>query len=173
MASITTSTNHDEIRRWAEERGGKPATVKGTGKGDEPGILRIDFPGYAGEEKLEHIEWHEFFQKFDEAGLAFVFQEETASGHKSRFGRFVRRTEEGYDDYDELEATGTPDEQYNLVSVLYHALQGAETYEEYAEDAEAAGDEELAEFFADLQDEERQRATRAKSLLISRIRRAA
>jgi hypothetical protein len=73
----------------------------------------------------------------------------------------------------EVESTGTPDEHYNLVSVLYHALQGAEIYEEYVEDAEAAGDDELAEFFNELQDEERRRADRAKSLLVSRISRKA
>ena len=73
----------------------------------------------------------------------------------------------------EVESTGTPDEHYNLVSVLYHALQGAEIYEEYVEDAEAVGDDELAEFFNELQDEERRRADRAKSLLVSRISRKA
>jgi hypothetical protein len=42
-----TTTDHDEIRRWIEERGGKPATVSRTAEGDEPGILRVDFPGFA------------------------------------------------------------------------------------------------------------------------------
>jgi hypothetical protein len=52
--------------------------------------------------------------------------------------------EQGVKDIEpEAESTGTPDEHYNLVSVLYHALQGAEIYEEYVEDAEAAGDDEL------------------------------
>lgn len=41
------------------------------------------------------------------------------------------------------QTTGTRDEQYNLVSVLYHALHGAETVEAYILDAEAAGDERL------------------------------
>ena len=31
MASSKTTTDHDEIRRWAEERGGRPAHVKDTG----------------------------------------------------------------------------------------------------------------------------------------------
>jgi len=39
------TTNHDEIRKWAEARGGKPATVKGTESHGEAGVLRIDFPG--------------------------------------------------------------------------------------------------------------------------------
>ena len=35
----------------------------------------------------------------------------------------------------------TEDHVYGLVSVLYHALQGAETYEKYVDDAERAGDD--------------------------------
>ena len=38
--------DHDEIRSWVEERGGRPATIAGTPKkGEEAGLLRIDFPG--------------------------------------------------------------------------------------------------------------------------------
>jgi hypothetical protein len=32
------TTTHDEIRRWVEERGGRPAAVKGTGGDGGPGI---------------------------------------------------------------------------------------------------------------------------------------
>ena len=56
MASeTTTTTDHDEIRRWVEEHGGTPASVKGTDADGEAGVLRIDFPGGAGEDQLEHI----------------------------------------------------------------------------------------------------------------------
>ena len=61
--------------------------------------------------------------------------------------------------------TGVRDEHYNLVSILYHALQGAETYDTYIGDAESAGDQELAQFFRQVQEEERRRAARAKELL--------
>ena len=43
--------------------------------------------------------------------------------------------------------TGTRDEHYNLVSVLYHALNAADTCDRYALDAQTAGDERLAAFF--------------------------
>lgn len=50
MAGETkTTTNHDEIKQWVESRDGHPATVKSTGDSEEPGLLRIDFPGYSGE----------------------------------------------------------------------------------------------------------------------------
>ena len=61
--------------------------------------------------------------------------------------------------------TGVKDEHYNLVSILYHALQGAETYDTYIRDAEGAGDQELVQFFRAVQEEERRRAARAKELL--------
>ena len=66
-------------------------------------------------------------------------------------------------------ATGTKDQHYNLVSVLYHALQGAETYEQYVRDAEQAGDQDLAEFFRDCQTEDAERAERAEQLLAARF----
>jgi hypothetical protein len=65
--------------------------------------------------------------------------------------------------------TGERDEVYGLVSVLYHALQGAETYAQYVEDARRAGDDELSEFFEECQDEEADRADRAKELLATRL----
>jgi hypothetical protein len=63
------------------------------------------------------------------------------------------------------QTTGTRDEHYNLVSVLYHALQGAETCNTYALDAEAAGDERLAAFFREAGVAQAQLAERAKGLL--------
>jgi anaerobic selenocysteine-containing dehydrogenase len=87
--SSKTTTDHEVIRKWAEERGGRPATVKDTGDGDEAGVLRIDFPGYSGEGRLEEISWEEFFEKFDEKKLAFLYQDETSSGKESRFFKLV------------------------------------------------------------------------------------
>ena len=43
MAEGNVTTDHAKIRKWAEERGGVPATVKGTKSGGEPGLLRLDF----------------------------------------------------------------------------------------------------------------------------------
>jgi len=62
-------------------------------------------------------------------------------------------------------ATGTRDEHYNLIAVLYHALQGAENCEVYAVDAEVAGRNEQAAFFREAQDTQRDLADRAKGLL--------
>jgi hypothetical protein len=86
------TTDHKEIRKWVEERGSRPATVKGTAaKGEGAGLLRIDYEGFGEEENLEPISWEEFFDKFEESNLAFLYQEETSSGETSRFSKFVSR----------------------------------------------------------------------------------
>jgi hypothetical protein len=71
---------------------------------------------------------------------------------------------------DSERVTGTPDPHYDLVSVLYHALQGGETSQRYIEDARGAGDDELAGYFEQVQEEDRARADRGKQLLVSRFR---
>ncbi|MCL5280608.1 MAG: hypothetical protein M1376_11950 [Planctomycetes bacterium] len=87
-----TTTDHETIRKWAEERGGKPAAVKRTHKeGEDVGIIRIDFPGYSGEESLEEISWDECFEKFDETDLAFVYEEKTSQGQEGNFNKLVKR----------------------------------------------------------------------------------
>jgi hypothetical protein len=65
--------------------------------------------------------------------------------------------------------TGTRDVHYNLISVLYHTLQGAETAMQYVSDAEESGDDELVRFFREVQEEDRRRAERAKMLLGQRL----
>jgi hypothetical protein len=67
------------------------------------------------------------------------------------------------------EKTRTSDPAYDLVSVMYHALQGAETYERYITDARERGDSELADFFRDVQERNCEIADRAKALLASRL----
>ena len=62
-------------------------------------------------------------------------------------------------------ATGTRNEQYNLVSVLYHALHGAENCEVYVADAEVSSDTNLAAFFRNAQAMQRQLAEQAKERL--------
>lgn len=62
----------------------------------------------------------------------------------------------------------TEDHVYGLVSVLYHALQGAQTYEQYIQDAKRVKDDELANFFEQCRDEEAERATLARQLLVDR-----
>ena len=80
------TTNHDVIRRWAEERKAVPAAVPGTEHGDRLGVLRFDFPGYGGDE-LRHVSWDEWFETFDARQLNFIYQEHKSDGAQSNFFR--------------------------------------------------------------------------------------
>ena len=53
--------------------------------------MRIDFPTGASDPPLEPISWDDFFEKFDEAKLAFVYQDQKANGEGSSFCKFVDR----------------------------------------------------------------------------------
>ena len=63
----------------------------------------------------------------------------------------------------------TEDHFYGLVSVLYHALQGAQASEQYMDDAERAGDVDLVRFFERCRDQQNDVATQAKQLLAERV----
>ena len=65
-------------------------------------------------------------------------------------------------------ATGTPNTIYDLASVLFHALEGGASYDTYIEDAEREGDQELADFFRTVRDEDSARADEAQILLAER-----
>jgi hypothetical protein len=89
MSTNKKTTNHEEIRLWAESRNAKPACVAG-----EQGLIRLDYPGYNGLGPLEHISWDAFFEKFDEEGLAMVYAEAEPDGHHGASVKLVRR--DGY-----------------------------------------------------------------------------
>jgi hypothetical protein len=54
-------------------------------------MIRLDFPGYSGADSLQEISWEEFFEKFDEQGLALLYQQTTKGGQKSNFNKLVSR----------------------------------------------------------------------------------
>jgi hypothetical protein len=76
-------------RAGEESRGGKPAALKATHRGKDPGIIRLIFPDApnADDDSLEEISWGEFFRKFDEADLALLYQDRTSDGKISLFNK--------------------------------------------------------------------------------------
>jgi hypothetical protein len=89
-----TLIDHDSIRRWADQHGARPARVRGTGDEADPGILRLDFEGYSGEDSLDEIDWDEWFRKFDDSGLALLIDN---SGRSPNFNKLVRRDADAAD----------------------------------------------------------------------------
>lgn len=82
-----TTADHDTIRKWAESKGGKPAAVETTYKGDDVGIIRIMFPDAKQSEHdaLVEISWDEFFDEFEKRDLALLYDKD------SMFSKIVGR----------------------------------------------------------------------------------
>jgi hypothetical protein len=92
MTDARTTTDHHEIRQWVEERNGNPASVPGTSKGGKDvGLVRIDFAEDGDDDRLDEISWDEFFDRFEERQLAFLYQEQKANGEPSTFNKLVLR----------------------------------------------------------------------------------
>lgn len=85
MSTAVKTTDHEHIREWVERNNGRPARIVGTGGGDDPGMLRIDFDE---EDKgLEPISWQEWFEAFEKNHLALLLSPD------SRFNKLVDRGE--------------------------------------------------------------------------------
>ncbi|MBB3082757.1 hypothetical protein [Geodermatophilus sabuli] len=65
--------------------------------------------------------------------------------------------------------TGTKDKDYDLIWFIEASLSNALRLETYIQDAERAGDSELAEFFRKAQTESRKGGELGKALLKSRL----
>jgi hypothetical protein len=67
------------------------------------------------------------------------------------------------------ELTGTKDKDYNIIWFTEQCLANVLRLENYAQDAERDGDNELADFFRRAQGESRKGAEQGKKLLASRL----
>jgi hypothetical protein len=87
-----TTTDLNEIKKWAGARQGKPVIIEGTEKGKEGGgVLRIDFPGFRGEDTFEEVSWDEWYKIFKSRNLEFLYQDKTADGKESRFFKLINK----------------------------------------------------------------------------------
>jgi hypothetical protein len=67
------------------------------------------------------------------------------------------------------QATGTKDKDYNLIWFTEQSLSNALRMEQYANDAEREGDQDLAEFFRRAQGASRKGGEQGKELLRKRM----
>jgi hypothetical protein len=147
MGSAIRTTDHEGIRRWAEDRGGLPTIVKGT-----EGLLRIDFVrgkqsgGRAA--SLEEVSWDRWFEIFDDNGLTFL----CANEPDSKFFKLVRATREEASEREETSGAGgdegrgggtTDEREWNSVLVTHEdegwvvELEGRAEGKTFARKAEA------------------------------------
>lgn len=64
-----------------------------------------------------------------------------------------------------LPQTSMPNEVFDLVSVLYFALEADFKHQRYIQDAQQAGDNDLVQFFQECQQHDRQLVQQARQLL--------
>ncbi|WP_323072488.1 hypothetical protein IHE33_07590 [Mycetohabitans endofungorum] len=74
MAKVTT--DHDTIRKWTQQHGGKPAAVESTHQDGDVGIVRIMFSDapHSEHQALVEISWDEFFDEFEKRSLALLYE---------------------------------------------------------------------------------------------------
>lgn len=95
MSTSVTTHDHEQIRQWAEERGGVPARIRDTGRKDGEGVLRIHFPERSNDgQDFEQLSCDDFFKNFDRNKLDFLYQDEKADGETGTFHKFVEREKE-------------------------------------------------------------------------------
>lgn len=82
-----TTTDHETIRQWAQDKGGRPAAVKQTHSEQDTGMIRVMFPDAPNSEHdgLTEITWDEFFDEFEQRQLALLYEED------SMFSKIVGR----------------------------------------------------------------------------------
>jgi len=67
------------------------------------------------------------------------------------------------------QVTGTKDKDYNIIWFVESCLDNVLRLEQYIDDAERDGDDDLAEFFRRAQNESRKGAEQGKDLLRARL----
>jgi hypothetical protein len=66
--------------------------------------------------------------------------------------------------------SGTKDKNYDLITVTQLCLEHVWRLDQYAQDAEREGDQELGQLFRKMQEHSRKGAAESKRLLVERLR---
>lgn len=94
--------NHDRIRRWVTERGGRPVATDSDSDGGTPGI-GFQFPEMDEDGGDTSMEWDTFFERFEEEELTFAYAGDTNDLDSSEACRLVPRDRLGDLEEDESE----------------------------------------------------------------------
>ena len=90
--------DHEEIKKWVKDNGGKPAIIDDPEVGGDNVGLRIDFPGVKDEALLsenrnttEDTSWDRFFEVLESKNLSFMYTNEETPRNPSMAYKFVNR----------------------------------------------------------------------------------
>ena len=106
MGSKKVTTDHEEIRRWAEKYRGRPEVRDDRRAGNARIGIRLDFPGRYDDSAISdrvrrRTSWEEFFAKFDELEYAFIYHDPVgAQTHPSDAYQFMKRERMAQEMYD-------------------------------------------------------------------------
>lgn len=89
-AHTRATSDHETIRQWVAERGGAPAMVRRVGQPAE-GALLINFPNDGSDGPVIDISWADFFQRFEDRNLAFVYRESLPDAEDAHYYQLVDR----------------------------------------------------------------------------------
>lgn len=82
MAIAGPTTNHHEIRYWANSRHAVPVEVLPARLDSIPAVLRFMLAKQvAGNPQILQLSWEDFFTKFDLLGLAFVYDNDETKNY--------------------------------------------------------------------------------------------
>lgn len=91
MPTPKATTSLSVIRKWVEQRDGRPAWVKNTKK-KGGSLLRIQFPDTISEREIELVPWDVWYEVFLNSKMEFLYQDETIGGEKSYRFKLIDRT---------------------------------------------------------------------------------
>jgi hypothetical protein len=83
---LPITIDHQVIFSWAQRRGAHPSTLDGD---ERPWPLFFKFDAVVSEHK--EISWDRFFVEFEQANLAFVYQDVSPDGGLDISHEFVKR----------------------------------------------------------------------------------
>lgn len=88
MPTAKKTRDHAKIKHWVEQRGGRPAILKDTKHdGGCDNVLRIKFD--ESEEDLVEVQWRDFFEIFEQQGLAFAYDDDGDGEERLAHGSHV------------------------------------------------------------------------------------
>lgn len=89
-AHTRATTDHEMIRQWVRERGGAPSMARRVGQPAE-GALVVNFPDDGSDGPVVDISWADFFQRFEDQNLAFVYRESLPEAEDAYYYQLVDR----------------------------------------------------------------------------------
>ncbi len=79
VAQGKLTTDKEKIKQWIQTYKGWPAIKLMETADSIETVLAIVFPGGEGDHVIRRLSWEEFFQKFDQLKLVFLYEEATGN----------------------------------------------------------------------------------------------